>query len=81
NDRFTVFGGKAVSRVRSLTIFSRWGSLVFQQKDFAPNDLNVGWDGTFKGKKMQASVFAWMAEVEFVDGEVILYEGDVTVVK
>lgn len=81
NDRFTIYGGPAVSQVRDLKIFSRWGSLVFEASNFQVNDESLGWDGTFKGKKMDPAVFAYLAEIEFIDGEVLLFEGDVTILR
>jgi hypothetical protein len=46
-----------------------------------PNNVGIGWDGSFNGKEMQNAVFAWTAEVEFLDEVVILYKGDVMMVK
>ncbi|MBK9014046.1 MAG: gliding motility-associated C-terminal domain-containing protein [Saprospiraceae bacterium] len=81
NDLFNVFGGAEVLRVQSFKVFDRWGEHVFELYDFMPNNAGIGWDGTFNGKEMQGAVFAWTAEVEFLDEVVILYKGDVMVVK
>jgi len=43
--------------------------------------LTFGWDGMFKGQKMQPAVFAYMAYVLFDDGLVKLYKGDVTLMR
>ena len=43
-----------------LKIFDRWGELIFQTSD--PNAL--GWNGSFRGKKMGPGVFVWLAEFE-----------------
>lgn len=81
NDVFMVFGGPEVAKVNSLQIFSRWGEPVFEYFDFQPDDPRFGWDGTYKGEKMQSAVFAWFVEVEFLDGELLTLKGDVTLVK
>ncbi|MCU0347745.1 MAG: gliding motility-associated C-terminal domain-containing protein [Saprospiraceae bacterium] len=81
NDLFNVFGGGVVKRVKSFKVFSRWGELVYEGFDFLPNNVGIGWDGSFRGKEMQGSVFAWAAEVEFLDDVVFLYKGDVVVVR
>jgi len=79
NDVFTVFADPfAVVRVRSLQVFSRWGEQVFEQKDFTAGDIATGWDGTFKGQKLNPAVFVWQAVVEFVDGKEEQFMGDVT---
>ncbi|RMG84564.1 MAG: hypothetical protein D6714_07665 [Bacteroidetes bacterium] len=81
NDRFTLFGGPAVEQIRSLKIFSRWGSMVFEGYNLQINNPAQGWDGTFNGQKMNPAVFAYVAEVAFIDGEVIVFKGDVTLVR
>lgn len=77
NDRFSIFGGPEVAQVKLFRVFSRWGELVFERRDFAANDESSGWDGKFKGKPLGQGVFAWFAEIEFIDGVTGLYEGDV----
>jgi len=64
-----------------LAIFDRWGEEVFVQKNFQPNDDSFGWDGTFRGSPLTPAVFVWVAEVEFIDGEVEVIYGDVTVIR
>jgi gliding motility-associated-like protein len=81
NDLFTVFGGAEVKEVKSLDIFDRWGEHVFTLENFAPNQPGIGWDGMFRGKEMQNSVFAWTAEVVFLDDVVVRYKGDLSLVR
>ena len=45
------------------------------------NDEPLGWDGTFKGQELNIDVFVWVAEIEFIDGEIIQLSGDVTLVR
>ncbi|RMD74124.1 MAG: hypothetical protein D6818_03650, partial [Bacteroidetes bacterium] len=81
NERFMIFAGPEVVRIRYLGIYSRWGELVFEAKDFLPNDPAYGWDGTHHGRPVNPDVFVWRLEVEFVDGKVLPYRGDVTLVR
>lgn len=78
NDRFTIFGGPDVSNIKVLRVYNRWGELLFQGENLPPNDANSGWDGSFRGKTINSGVFVYYAEVEFINGKVILYKGDVT---
>lgn len=80
NDRFTLYT-KGVREIRRLAIFDRWGEQVFLRENFQPNDSSLGWDGTFRGSPLNPGVFVWVAEVEFVDGEVELIYGDVTMLR
>ncbi len=70
-----------VVNIRSFRIFDRWGSAVFERYDFAPNDPALGWDGMVRGSRALPGVYVYYAEVEFADGEVVLYKGDVTLVR
>ena len=45
-------------------IWNRWG-----QKVFETNDVNIGWDGKFKGVVQPMDVYAYTLNVEFFDGK------------
>jgi hypothetical protein len=40
-----------------------------------------GWDGTYNGRELNIGVYVWVAEVELLDGNVVLRSGNVTLVK
>ncbi|MCF8247770.1 MAG: gliding motility-associated C-terminal domain-containing protein [Saprospiraceae bacterium] len=81
NDIFTIYAGKSVARIKSFMVFSRWGEPVYEYLDFAPNDPAVGWNGSFRSKELQPAVYTWFAEIEFTDGRVEIYRGDVSLVR
>lgn len=81
NDLFFVYAGDDVSVVNSLRVFDRWGDQVYGIEDCPVQDLiNCGWDGSFKGKRINPGVFTYFAEVLFIDGVVQTYKGDVSIV-
>jgi SprB repeat/CHU_C Type IX secretion signal domain len=79
NDLLVIRTGACIDRILRWQIFDRWGGMVFSQKDFPPNDLAYGWDGTARYKPAAAGVFTWYAQYEQIDGTVGLVTGDVTV--
>ena len=81
NDVFYPQGGAGTERVQLFRVYDRWGEVVFENKDFELNNPAEGWDGTFRGKPMNSNVFVWTAEVRFTDGAVILYKGDVSLLR
>ena len=81
NGVFTVFAGTAVSKVLALRVFDRWGGLVFENLDIAPNDLTAGWNGTFNNRPLNPDVYVWCAELELQDGSRVVKQGSVTLVR
>ena len=82
NDVLVIFAkANQISQARSFKIFTRWGELVFEAADFPPNDFTHGWDGMHRGRKLDAGVYAWFAEVELVNGEREVLKGDVVLVR
>ncbi len=82
NDFFSVYEKTgSVKNIRFLTLYDRWGEAIFTLTDFLPNDPNIGWNGTFRGQPVNPGVFVWVLEVEFVDGVIELYKGDVTLIR
>ncbi|MCB0597587.1 MAG: gliding motility-associated C-terminal domain-containing protein [Lewinellaceae bacterium] len=82
NDNFTIFADMGqVVRIRRLLIMDRWGEKVFDRPDFLPNNPELGWDGTLRGQTLNPAVFAYFAEIEFVDGEVVLFKGSISLLR
>jgi hypothetical protein len=48
---------------------------------FAANDPDFGWDGSHRGQIMNAGVYVYFAEIEFIDGEVVLFKGEVILLR
>ena len=82
NDHFTIYGAVPnVQEVEELVIFDRWGELVFERKNFLPNQPETGWDGTFRGKPLPEGGYPYFAKIRFLDREVILYKGGIILIK
>lgn len=80
NDIFYIYAGEDVSMVRSLHVFDRWGDQVYTVDDCAVADLiNCGWDGLFRGRKLNPGIFTYFVEILFIDGVVQTYQGDVMI--
>ncbi|WP_425422473.1 gliding motility-associated C-terminal domain-containing protein [Phaeodactylibacter xiamenensis] len=81
NDVFTIFAGPEVIRVNSFQVYNRWGEPMYEIYDFPANDPTFGWDGTHRGELMNGGVYVYVAEIEFVDGVIELYKGDVLLMR
>lgn len=80
NDYFSISANKSVTLIKNLKIFDRWGALMYERKDLIPNQASSGWDGFFNGNLMNSGVYVWMAEIEYLDGVVLLMSGEINLV-
>lgn len=81
NDYFTLYAGAQVTEIKVMRVFSRWGELVFERTNFAPNDPELGWNGQLKGQTMNDAVFVYYFEVESIEGLTYTFSGDVMLVR
>ncbi|MEM6397951.1 MAG: T9SS type B sorting domain-containing protein [Bacteroidota bacterium] len=82
NDGFTVFTGPAALEVDQLRIFDRWGALIYESDaPFPPNEPSLGWNGLANGRPVNSAVFVYQVDLRFLDGEIVTYAGDVTVMR
>ncbi len=75
NQLFSIFGNPlAVRMINDLSIFDRYGNQVFSNEQMIINDLSSGWNGKFNNDYVEAGVYTYRANVQFVGGntEVIL---------
>jgi gliding motility-associated-like protein len=81
NETLTVYANpNRVELIRKLSIFDRWGNLLFTNNNFLPNDEKAGWDGLFKGKEVSPDVYVYVVEFLLFDKQIKTVSGDVTVI-
>jgi gliding motility-associated-like protein len=59
-----------------LEIYDRWGELLFES-----TDVNIGWDGYYKGDLCKSDVYIWKAKGKFYNGASFNKAGDVTLLR
>ncbi|MCB0518026.1 MAG: gliding motility-associated C-terminal domain-containing protein [Lewinellaceae bacterium] len=59
-----------------LAIYNRWGQKVFES-----NDINVGWDGTYKGKPLPPDVFGFYLKAVCFNGQEFFKKGNITLLR
>ena len=57
-------------------VFDRWGEMVFESSDPA-----IGWDGTFRDKKLDPDVYDYYLDVTCIGGLKSISKGNVTLMK
>ena len=58
-------------------IYNNWGEVIYSTND--PNAS--GWDGTYKGIDQPLGVYVYTAVVTTFDGNEVLLEGDVSLIR
>jgi gliding motility-associated-like protein len=73
--------GTGLDRAKIMRVFNRWGEVVFERYDFPVNNAANGWDGTRKGKKANADVYIYQLEVYCQNGELLTFQGNITLIR
>lgn len=76
NDEFHIVRWLNIQKLKEFAVYNRWGELVFRT-----NDLNEGWDGTFRNREQPMSTYVWVAVALTKDNEEIIRKGNVTLVR
>ncbi len=74
NDVLLIRGGPFKTSL--LRVYNNWGQLIFES-----TDQSIGWDGKFNGVEQPIGVYAWVMEVESLNGKVFKKSGDVTLLR
>ena len=80
NSKLFIYGKTGI-KIISFSVFDIWGGEVYNRKDFEINDESTGWDGTFRGKNLNAGGYPWILEIRHTDGTTEIIKGVVTLLK
>ena len=73
--------GSGLFRIKNARIFNRWGEVVYDKSDFMPNDISSGWDGTYKGQKLNVDVYVYVIEIMCDNNSLLTFKGNVALIK
>lgn len=55
--------------------------MIYQVQDIAPNDENMGWQGSFNGHLANQDHYIYKTTVEFIDGKIKNFSGEVLLMR
>ena len=64
-----------------MQVFDRWGALVYEGKDLAPDAAGAGWDGKSSGRYEQEGVYVYRMQIVFIDGAEREFTGSVSLIR
>ena len=77
NDFFTVQADGILQNIQYFGIFDRWGNLIFERNNFAPNTQENSWDGTYRLQEAPVGVYVYFVEILQPNGRLFKITGDV----
>ncbi len=81
NDLFFLQSANENLTIERMIIVDRWGEIVFQAEEIAPNDPSLGWDGSINNKPLNPAVFIYYIQVKYPDGTLVPMKGDITLLR
>lgn len=81
NEYWSIGAGPGVARIDDVRIFDRWGSQIYQLEASQEPNFWIGWDGRYRGKKVNPGVYVYYVQITMIDGEAQIYKGDITVIE
>jgi gliding motility-associated-like protein len=73
--------GKGLFTVKTLRIFNRWGEVVFEERDFNPNDITKGWKGMHNNRQSPQDVYVYSIDLICENKTVLNYKGNVALIR
>jgi gliding motility-associated-like protein len=81
NDYFYPLARGGIKSIKRFSIYDRFGKLIFEKRDFFPNDKSFGWNGRVNNMDQTTSVFVYYVEALCDLGESIYKKGSVTLIR
>jgi gliding motility-associated-like protein len=76
NDQFVVLGDTENVQTFSMWVFNRWQEILFYTED-----IETGWDGTYKGRDQPLDVYTYVIHVTFSNGKSEKYKGYIVLIR
>jgi gliding motility-associated-like protein len=81
NDSFAVVLNPCLGRIRQLSMYNRWGQLIFHQELTSALEKMLRWDGTYQGEFAQTGVYGYQLTLEAPNGKISKHTGSVTLIR
>jgi gliding motility-associated-like protein len=73
--------GVGLFSIKTMRIFNRWGELIFERRNCAPNDMACGWNGNYDNKPASQDVYVYYIEVLCDNTNLLVLKGNVTLMR
>jgi gliding motility-associated-like protein len=78
NDFFSAFANESAKLIKDLTIYDRYGGIIYKVENIKINDETSGWNGTdAKGAALNTGVYLYTFTILFIDDTALSFSGNV----
>ncbi|MFN8346590.1 MAG: gliding motility-associated C-terminal domain-containing protein [Spirosomataceae bacterium] len=81
NDVFFVYGNSCAKQIKEMTVYDRWGEVIYHKENIPFSDPQHGWDGRYLGNMAGTGVYTYKISVEFRNGKSNRYSGAITLLR
>ena len=81
NDSFEITLDPCLGQIRQLSIYNRWGQLIFHQVLTSTLEKLFSWDGKYRGEAAQTGVYGYQLILETPTGKISKHTGSVTLIR
>lgn len=81
NDTWFISSNDPNTMIRALSVYDRWGGILYSTYAIPVNIPEAGWDGTSGGRSLDPGVYVFVAEVINEDGKAEYLHGDITLIR
>ena len=67
--------------VKSITIFNRWGQVVFDKRNFYANGAVDGWDGRYNNVLQKPDVYVYIMRLQCANDQTFSQRGNITLIR
>lgn len=72
---------RGIKKIVRFTIYNRFGQIVYEAKNFLPNDKTHGWDGQLKSWAQPSSVYVYVIEAICDVGDTVYKKGSFVLIR
>ncbi|GAB3710494.1 hypothetical protein GCM10027592_47280 [Spirosoma flavus] len=81
NDYWVIKGNSCIKQIRKMTIYNRWGEVIYHQEHLTLSDHTRCWNGQYQGQPVLAGVYPYTIQAELTNGDLTDYKGAVQLVR
>lgn len=82
NDLLVVYANPdQIQEIETFEVFHRWGTKIYEKRNFQPNDEDSGWDGRLHGRNLDPGIYVYTATFILANGVRLQQNGTVLLLR